>query len=235
MTKDVSDTHSPIGEVHMIKAETMQSRVHAQLRDLLMLGRFQPGQALKIFELAQAFGTSIQPVRESIRQLVTERALEAMPNRSARVPHLTVERLRDLKRVRMALEGLAAELAAERITADEIMALRSYCAAEAAADDSGDVEASVQQNMRFHFTLYRAAGSPTLMPLIESLWLQIGPWVRQSAESFDGAEGRGTMMHRLAIEALEKGDAAGVRRAIEDDITRTFDLVMASTGAAAAT
>ncbi|MFN4101321.1 MAG: GntR family transcriptional regulator [Pararhodobacter sp.] len=226
MKKTSLDTTLPIVEVQLIKAETMQSRVHAQLRELLMLGRFQPGQALKIYDLAQAFGTSVQPVRESIRQLVTERALEALPNRSARVPQLTVERLSDLLRVRMALEGLAAEMAAERITGEEIARLRSYCEAEAEADDRGSVEASVHQNMQFHFTLYRAAGSDTLMPFIESLWLQIGPWVRKTAEGFDAGDGRGTIMHWQALEALERRDATATRKAIEDDITRTFELVM---------
>lgn len=228
MTKLASDPALPIAEVHVVKAETMQSRVHAQLRQLLMLGRFQPGQALKIYDLAQAFGTSVQPVRESIRQLVAERALEALPNRSARIPQLTMERLIDLRRVRLALEGLAAEMAAERITGDGIALLRAHCRAESEADQKHEVELSVQWNMHFHFDLYRAAGSPTLMPFIESLWLQIGPWVRQSAEGFDARDGRGTIMHLRVLEALERRDAAATRRAVEDDINRTFDLVMAN-------
>ena len=76
-----------------IQRETVQTRIHQQLRDLLMCGRFQPGQPLKMQELADLFGTSTQPVREAIRQLVAQKALEALPNRTARVPILSLERL----------------------------------------------------------------------------------------------------------------------------------------------
>lgn len=213
-------------DVKVIKAETMQGRVHQQLRELLMLGRFHPGQALKIYDLAQLFGTSVQPVRESIRQLVTERALEALPNRSARVPHPTKDRLRDLWRTRLALEGLAAEMATEACTPEEIATLTALCKAEDEADRAGQVDLSVQLNLQFHMTLYAAAGSPTLLPFIESLWLQIGPLVRHCAESFDARQGEGALLHWQTVSALEKRDAAATRAAIEADITRTLDLVL---------
>jgi DNA-binding GntR family transcriptional regulator len=217
-----------LSDLRAIKAETIQTRVHGQLRELLMIGRFRPGQALKIHDLAQVFGTSAQPVRESIRQLVTERALEALPNRSARVPLMTRERIEDLRRVRLAMEGLAAEMAAERVTPTDIAALRAMLDAANRADDKGDVEASVQHNMRFHFALYALSGSGTLLPFIESLWLQVGPGLRRSADSFDARDGRGTMMHSRMVEALERHDGPACRRAVEDDINRTFTLLTAA-------
>jgi len=88
----VSLLSEDLGVVPILR-ETVQTRIHRQLRDLLMRGRFQPGQPLKIQEMADLFGTSTQPVREAIRQLVAEMALEALPNRTARVPILSLERL----------------------------------------------------------------------------------------------------------------------------------------------
>jgi DNA-binding GntR family transcriptional regulator len=207
--------------------ETVQERIYAELKTLLMQGRFQPGQALKIADLAAVFGTSHQPVREAIRQLVAERALEAAANRSARVPEWDRARLDDLRKARLAIEGLAAEMAAARATGADVARLARILDAEIAADDAARVEASVAQNREFHFTLYRLSGSAVLMPIIESLWLQFGPYIRRSAEFFDGREGRGAKHHTEALRALKRRDPALVRRAIERDIERVFEILSA--------
>lgn len=223
-----------LGDVEPVQRETVQTRVHQQLRHLLMVGRFQPGQALKIHDLADVFGTSAQPVRESIRQLVAERALEALPNRSARVPMFDVERLEDLRRTRLALEGLAAHLAAQRATADDVEALARIVDEEVQADEDMHVESSVNRNLEFHFRLYRLSGSTVLLPIIEGLWLQIGPNIRRAAENFDAREGRGAELHIRTVAALRKGDPAAVRRAIEADINRFFDMLVKPRESAAA-
>ncbi len=225
--KEKETMGQPLSDLRIINAETIQTRIHTQLRELLMMGRFQPGHPLKIIELAEVFGTSSQPVRESIRQLVTERALEAAPNRSARVPIMTLDRIDDLRRVRLAMETLAAEMATERVTAKDIDRLQTLLDAEKKADDARDIPTSVQLNMQFHFTLYAIAGSSTLMPFIESLWLQIGPAMRQSADSFDARDGRGTELHLRIIEGLTARDKAAVSQAVTDDINRSFQLLVA--------
>lgn len=217
-------TAEAIGVAPVLR-ETVQERVYAELKTLLMQGRFQPGQALKIAELAAAFGTSHQPVREAIRQLVAERALDAAANRSARVPEWDRARLDDLRKARLAIEGLAAELAASRATGTDVAKLARILDAEIAADDAARVEASVAQNREFHFTLYRLSGSAVLLPIIESLWLQFGPYIRRCAEFFDGREGRGAKHHTEALRALRQRDPAKVRRAIERDIERVFAIL----------
>lgn len=224
------DSSTLLSDMAPVMRETVQARVHQHLRHLLMVGRFQPGQALKIHDIAEVFGTSAQPVRESIRQLVAERALEALPNRSARVPQLDHDQLEDLRRTRLALEGLAAELSAERATAADIEALARIVEEEVQADEKLHVESSVSRNLEFHFTLYRISGSTVLPPIIEGLWLQIGPNIRRAAENFDAREGRGAELHLRTMAALRRKDVKGVRAAIEDDINRFFDLLAPKTG-----
>jgi DNA-binding GntR family transcriptional regulator len=219
------DRNLLLADVEPVMRETVQARVHQHLRHLLMVGRFQPGQALKIHDLAEVFGTSAQPVRESIRQLVAERALDALPNRSARVPLMDDSRLEDLRRTRLALEGLAAELAAERATKADVDALAKIVDEEVKADEQLHVESSVSRNLEFHFRLYSVSGSTVLLPIIEGLWLQIGPNIRRAAEAFDARDGRGAELHIRTVDALRKGNVKGVRKAIEDDINRFFDLL----------
>ncbi|WP_170181727.1 GntR family transcriptional regulator [Phreatobacter stygius] len=220
----VNAAPEPTPIVHFDRG-TVRAQVHAQLRRLVMLGRFRPGQALKLNDLANALGTSLQPVREAVRQLVAEKALEALPNRSARVPRADHAKLDDLQRVRFAIEGLAAELAAARVTRADIATLDAIVEAEVRELTTSGIEASVAQNLEFHFALYRMSGSAILPPIIESLWLQFGPHMRQAADAFYAADDRATDHHRAIIVALKERDVMAVRAAVERDIGRSFDIV----------
>src|SRR5579863_2608316 len=161
-----------------IERETVQQRVYEVLRDQLMRGSFEPGQKLKIAELAGAFGTSAMPVREALNRLAAERAVESLPNRSVRVPTLSKAALQDLREARFAVEGLAVERASRKMHAAAIATLRGFVDAQSRTDDAHVSEESAEQNRAFHFTIYRSAESNVLLPIIESLWLQCGPYLR---------------------------------------------------------
>src|SRR5580698_1193340 len=174
-----------------IERETVQERVYAILRDKLMRGGFAPGQKLKIAELADALGTSAMPVRDALNRLAAERAVESLPNRGVRVPALSKESLQDLRETRFAVEGLAVERAAHNMSPDTLVALRRFISAQSATDAKHVAESSAEQNRAFHFTIYRQSKSSVLLPIIESLWLQCGPYLRIASEMFDGRDGRG--------------------------------------------
>lgn len=222
--RESTSSIAKLGVLPVVRA-TVNERVHAELRGLLMSGRFAPGQPLTITDLADAFGTSAQPVRDAIRKLCAEKALENLPNRTTRVPVLDRKQLDDLRLARRALEGLAAELGAQRATDADVAALLAIVERETRAGEEHNVELRVRQNFDFHFTLYRLSDSSALLPLIESLWLQLGPYIRQTADYFDARDGRGAEFHELALNALRARDPAGVRRAIEQDIDRLCALV----------
>jgi DNA-binding GntR family transcriptional regulator len=218
-------TDSPLG-LARIERETVQERVYGVLRDRLMRGGFEPGQKLKIAELARALGTSAMPVREALNRLAAERAIEAMPNRSVRVPSLSKECLQDLMETRFAVEGLAVARAASNMNGTTLATLRQFIAAQSETDAEHISEASAEQNRAFHFAIYRQSGSAVLLPIIESLWLQFGPYLRVASERFDGREGRGTNFHVAIVDALARGDGRAARAALESDIGRAFNLVM---------
>jgi DNA-binding GntR family transcriptional regulator len=209
-----------------IERETVQDRVYSALRDKLMRGAFEPGQKLKIAELASAFGTSAMPVREALNRLAAERAIESMRNRSVRVPALSQDCLQDLMEARYAVEGLAVSRAASNMTTETLTKLRRLIDAQSETDAEHISEASAEQNRAFHFTIYRQSKSKVLLPIIESLWLQFGPYLRVASERFDGREGRGTNFHVEMVDALTRADGKAARAALESDIGRAFDLVM---------
>jgi len=209
-----------------IARETVQERVYCALRDQLMRGGFEPGQKLKIADLAEAFGTSAMPVREALNRLAVERALETLPSRTVRVPTLSKDALQDLRETRFAIEGLAIARAASNITSESLATLERLIVAQCETDEDHVSERSAEQNRAFHFAIYRQSGSTVILPIIESLWLQFGPYLRQASERFDGGEGRGTNFHREMLDALSQSDGIAARAALEADIGRAFDIVM---------
>lgn len=209
-----------------IERETVQERVYAILRDKLMRGGFAPGQKLKIAELANALGTSAMPVRDALNRLAAERAVESLPNRGVRVPALSKDSLQDLRETRFAVEGLAVERAAIHMNGETLATLRRLIDAQSATDSKHVSEGSAEQNRAFHFAIYRQSKSTVLLPIIESLWLQCGPYLRIASEMFDGRDGRGIDFHVEVVDALARGDGRAARLALQSDIGRAFDLVM---------
>jgi DNA-binding GntR family transcriptional regulator len=215
-----------------VERETVQEQIYVALREKLMRGGFEPGQGLKIAELAEAFGTSAMPVREALNRLTAERALEARPNRTVHVPMLTTERLKDLKEARFAVEGLAVSRAASNMTGETLASLEQLIEAQSENDAEHFSEASAEQNRSFHFMIYRQSGSTVLLPIIESLWLQFGPYLRSASDRFDGRGGQGTQFHVAIVKAMRRRDGNAARAALEADIGLSFDLVMLNDTAA---
>ncbi|BDA84383.1 GntR family transcriptional regulator [Aureimonas sp. SA4125] len=210
-----------------LERRTVHQRVYDALRRLLIEGQLDAGEVLRIQTVATKLATSTMPVRDALARLVSERALEALPNRSVRVPEATRERLDDVARARSLVEGEAIRLAAPRLSVDDIDLLRAMTKAyDKVATTGGDHGYRASYNHAFHFGIYRACGSAVLLPIIESLWLQCGPFIRASADLYDGSsELRATHFHWEILEALERADADAAVEALRRDIGRAFDLL----------
>ena len=217
------DALAPVGR------ETVNARVFGELRRSLIHGVFDAGEVLRIVDLAEALQTSTMPVREALARLVSEQALEALPSRSVRVPLITRERLDDLARARRLVEGeLAARAMANLSNADfaTLRALTAACEAAFAGTARDKAQVTSELNHAFHFRIYHAAGSAVLIPVVESLWLQSGPYVRAAARIHEEDGHQGAVHHHWAlIEALERRDAAAAVAALGADITNAFDLI----------
>ena len=206
--------------------ETVQDRVYTELRRALIGGLFEPGQVLTIRQLADALVTSTMPVREAMGRLITEQALEALPNRSIRVPPITLERIDDLLRARVLIEGEAIALAAPRMTPRLISTIRGIMSEWESLRLGGNpetVDREVALNQAFHFAIYHACGSAILIRMIESLWLQSGPCTRAAIFAFSEAgEHDAARFHHAIVNALGAGDGGAARAALAADISRPF-------------
>lgn len=199
-------------------ADNLQDQLYQRIREGLLAGRFQPGERLKIRDLAAEWGTSPMPVRAALQRLAAEGALEGEPQRSVRVPPMTRERYQNIFQVRLGLEGLAVELATPNLTAVDLAELRDCVARMDVAIEQRNVQGYLDANSQFHLSLYGACGNPVLLRSIESLWLQIGPFFNRL---FTGADLslRLNDFHEDAFAAIEAGDAKAARQAMEQDLT----------------
>lgn len=194
---------------------TVHARVYDVMRRALMRGQYTPGQKITIRGIAAALGTSATPVREAIRRLAAEGALEHLRSGTARVPALTSERLTEVTQVRVALESLAARQAAAHMTADDVLQLEAIQRDLAQARDARDYTTYLERNEAFHFTYYRCSRMPNLLRAIESMWLQSGPYLSLLLPAM-----RGIDLHAAAIEAGRHHDGDAAARAISEDIRR---------------
>jgi len=204
--------------------ETVQDRVYQQLRAMILNGEIKPGQTVTIQSLAEAFQVSAMPVREALRRLLAEQALTALAGRSVGIPALTRERLADLTRVRREVEAMAARWAAQHIAKEDLVALAGLLETMQQAAEERDGKAYLPANRRFHFIIYQAARSPTLMGIIEPLWLQIGPYfdLLRASGNWQSAN----RAHQAALAALEKGDGEAAGKAIQADIDEAAATLM---------
>ncbi len=204
--------------------QTLQTDVYNAIRHALMTGHFRPGEPLTLRDLAKALGTSMMPVRDALLRLVAEGALEMRPNRTAVLPLMTRTRLRQLYRMRVALDGMLVEEAAKHVTPADLKTLESLTERMDAAAASVNVNKYLELNQQFHFILYRASGESVLLRISEMLWLQVGPFIYFSLTEL------GMVMankhHRAALAALKRGDAKAACKAIESDVAEAAESIM---------
>lgn len=199
-----------------VSRATIQDNVYGKLRELILNGAIEPGRTVTVQSLSEAFGCSAMPVREAMRRLVAEKALTVVAGRSVGIPSLTSDRLDDLRRVRVEVEGTAATWAARSLTDDILTHLDGLIVEMDRAKVERDRARYVPANRDFHFTIYRAAGSNALLGIIESLWLQIGPYF--NILNLTDNWGAANIEHKAMLSALSRRDGDAVRKALQADI-----------------
>ncbi len=194
----------------------IHERVYRCIREMILYGELAPGQAVTIHGLVEHLGVGMTPVREALRRLTAEGALDFLGNRRIAVPVLSVGLLDEISFARQAVEPQLARLATPRLTAADIDRLRCIDDRVNAAIENGDISAYLRENHRFHLGIYEHAGAPVLLQIANALWLRVGPSLRVVC----GRRGTANLpdKHDEAIAALRAGDARAAAEAIGEDI-----------------
>jgi DNA-binding GntR family transcriptional regulator len=200
--------------------------VYRRIREMVLFGELAPGQPVTIQGLAGDLGAGMTPVREAIRRLTAEGALEFQGNRRVCVPVLTLSQLDELAFARQSIEPRLAYLAARQATPEDIAHLEAVDEALNRAIERGDVRGYLQHNHRFHEDLYALAQARILASLAGMLLLRVGPSLRVVCGRF-GTYGLPDR-HRDALDAMRAGDADAVARAIAEDLQQGIEQVRQS-------
>lgn len=201
-----------------IEREPLWDLAHAQLREALLAGKFEPGKVLTLRSLAESFGTSITPVRDAVTRLIAQGVLQQGPRNSAIVPHLKKVELAHLTVVRCALEGRAAREAALHRSDVLLQRLKGRLATMQSLIDGGKLESYLEHHRKFHFEIYAMSGIGILVATIENMWLRCGPALSFVVPDYVLLL-KGRDHHTAALNAIAAGDGATAEREIVADIT----------------
>ncbi|HHY40443.1 MAG TPA: GntR family transcriptional regulator [Syntrophaceticus sp.] len=188
------DSYKPLREV-----------VFETLREAIITGVLRPGERLMESQLAEELGVSRTPVREAIRKLELEGFVVMVPRKGAYVAGISLKDIADVFEVRAALESLATELAAERITEDELEELERILVKMSEIIEKGEIEQLVECDKKFHDTLYRASRNRRLMQILSNLQDEVQRF-RSVSLAYPGRMRTALEEHRKVVEALAERD-----------------------------
>jgi len=200
--------------------------IYRRLRALVLFGDLAPGQAVTIQGLSDRLEAGMTPVREAIRRLIAEGALEFQGNRRVSVPVLTVDHIDELIMARQWLDPCLTIRATTRATADDLAWLTALDAELDRAIAQGDLRGYLEMNYRFHSRLYALAAAPILANVADGLWLRFGPSLRVVC----GRMGTHNLpdKHKDMLAAMAAGDAEAAATAIREDVTQGMEQVRQS-------
>jgi DNA-binding GntR family transcriptional regulator len=214
-------------------------KLASQLHARVLSGELPSGTRLRQKALAEEFGVSRTPVREALRKLQAGGLVELQPNRGAVVRGLSPREIRDAYEVRAALEALAAGLAAERASREQLQRLR-HAQSEFRVALEGtitrrrggrevgarDVRRWASANDEFHQTIHEASGNEvlagTLAQLAQNFPRDLSRMVVSESTAMLEANVR---EHEAILEALSRHDATDAYERMRQHVTRAGGLV----------
>lgn len=188
------DSYQPLREV-----------VCETLREAIRNGTLEPGERLMEIQIAEELGVSRTPVREAIRKLELEGYVVMLPRRGTYVANLSIKDINEVYEIRASIDALAAGLAAERITPDELEQMERMLVATADAFDKKNMDNVVEYDTKFHDILYCASRNDRLVGIINNLREQLTRF-RSISMAHPGRMKKTMEEHGRMVEAIAQGD-----------------------------
>lgn len=198
---------------------TKSDVAYDKVREKILSGDLPPGSVINQATLARTIGISTTPLREALRRLKAEGLVELGAHRDAKVTELRAEENRDLLEMRRSLDPLAASLAAQRRTKDDIAAIRASLDGLRAMPSNPDYE-QLLHHRSYHRAIYRASHNELLIDALEGLWDKADRYRRFALEVDRGTEARAKKdeEHRMLAETIIAGDSEGAAAVMTEHI-----------------
>jgi DNA-binding GntR family transcriptional regulator len=220
---------------HVVDGKPIVDRLVGGIANAIMLGDFPLGTWLRQEHLAERFGVSRQPIREALNRLQVIGMVEAVPHRGARVTGPDPQYFREGYLIRAELEGLAARLAATRISPEQVAELRAVMETfrrdftrdyEKAADAPGGRHSWVASHDRLHELVHEASGSERLMHLIRALNVSLPRNVGLEATASRDELAEVIDQHDLIVRAIEMRAERAADEAMVTHVLRSGEMIV---------
>lgn len=200
--------------------KSLTSLIFEQIREDILNGRYVTGDKLVEIKLAEELGVSRTPVREALKQLELDGLVDNIPNRGVVVNGISKNDIDDILTMRLCIEGLVGQWAAERITEEEIKTLEEIYDLMEFYTFKSDVDKIFELNTKFHETLYHATKSRYLESVLKDFQLFIRP-ARNNSLKTEGRMSDALMEHKAILDGLRASDAEKTRLALTFHIQRS--------------
>lgn len=201
-------------------------QVYAQIRTMILFGDLAPGQPVTIQGLIDTLGAGMTPVREALRRLTSEGALNHQGNRRVSVPVLTPQGVDELAFMRQTLEPELSRRATGHLETTDIEGLTAIDNDLNKAIEAGDISGYLTHNYRFHRTIYAGAQAPIMAATVDRLWLRFGPSLRVVCGRF----GTSNLpdKHAELLDALTRQDPEKAAMAMAEDVAQGMRQIKAA-------
>ncbi|WP_430397089.1 GntR family transcriptional regulator [Ferrovibrio sp.] len=203
----------------------LHDQVAARLRTMLVEGLIQPGAKLNERELCEKLGVSRTPLREAIKLLAAEGLVDLLPNRGAIAVKLTEDDVINTFELLATLEGMAGELAAERITDAELSELRALQYEMMACYARRDLSGYYRINARIHAAINNSARNPVLTNTYRAINARVQS-LRFRTNQNEAKWAEAVREHEQMVEALSRRDAPAMRQLLMQHLRRKRDAVL---------
>lgn len=158
-----------LSSIKLDNYKPLRDLVFEALREAIISGELKAGERLMEVQLAEEMGVSRTPVREAIRKLELEGLVEMVPRKGAYVSGMSVKDAMDVFEICESLEGLAAGLAAQRITEEELVSLKQTLEEMDAAVKEKDLQTVIKKDAEFHQIMFTASRNGRLAQTINNM------------------------------------------------------------------
>ena len=220
MTEDLTlnmDAYLPLRDV-----------VFNTLREAILKGELKPGERLMELQLAAKLGVSRTPIREAIRMLEQEGLAVTIPRKGAEVAKMTEKDMEDVLQIREALDELAAKIACEQISEEQLEELVATMHEFEESTKTDNVKKIAEADVKFHDIIYQSTGNPKLVNMLNNLREQM---YRYRVEYLKREEAHPQLIaeHAAIIEYISKGEKKAATdimcKHIDNQVTTVIDVI----------
>lgn len=195
-----------IGKLTLDNYKPLRDVVFDNIRNAILDGTLSPGKRLMEIQLAEQLGVSRTPVREAIRKLELEGLVIMVPRKGAYVASISKKELLDILELRIGLEAMAARLAADRISDDEIKILEDISMKLEESIEKNNLEDMMKYDEQFHSFIFETSGNVRLQSIMASMWEPVYNKFRLKYMSDYSSAVNIVEEHKNIVKALKKGD-----------------------------